>query len=234
MKEKKIILTFASIMIAEAKFAHSGFTQATLRGATYIGEDTLEDRINAALRALRQYPLVYLYIPELDRIGHHAGVHSQAWVSMLEQLDAAVATLAAASPGGMLVTADHGMVDVPEFRHVILRAPDAEIAHVAGEPRAPQLHLSDPQQATAVAAAFAEELGESAWVATRDELIASGWLGPVHEHVLRRLGDVLIAARGTWAFYLSEHDPARGMLGQHGSFTDGELRVPLARFGSWA
>ena len=75
---------------------------------------------------------------------------------------------------------------------------------------------------------------DAAWVATRAEAAASGWLGEVHPEVAPRLGDVIVACRGRFALYLDERDPARGMVGQHGSLTPDELRVPLRRFAAFA
>lgn len=223
-----------SAIVAEAKYSESGFTRAILRGADYLGHDALDDRVDAAIKALRTHSLVYLYLPELDRVGHKHGVASNAWVSTLEALDAHVGELARAASGGMVVTADHGMLDVPSERHVVLGSALDGVAAVAGEVRARQLHLQDPSLTEEAVREFRAELGEIAWVSTRAELISSGWLGAVEPEVEPRIGDVLIAAKSNWAFYPAEGDPAMGMVGQHGSFTDEELRVPLARFGDWA
>lgn len=221
-------------IVAEQKYAGSGLTQAILRGGDYVGKDKLEERVTAAISALRTHELVYLYLPELDRIGHDHGVASDRWVSMLETLDAHVAELAQAARGGMLVTADHGMLDVPKERHIVMGDSLRGVSAVAGEVRARQLHLDDPLLAPDAAAELREEFGEVAWVGTRAELLESGWLGQVDQSVVPRIGDVLVAAKSTWAFYPSDGDPSMGMIGQHGSFTDEELRVPLARFGAWA
>ena len=224
----------ACAVVAERKYAASGFTLATLRGADYLGQDNLDARVEAAVQALRSHELVYLYLPELDRVGHKHGVGSDEWVSTLEALDAHVGELARATRGGMLVTADHGMIDVPKARHIVLGSALEGVQEMAGEARARQLHLDDPDLALDAVRELREEFEEVAWVATRDDLVASGWLGEVDAEVLPRIGDVLIAAKGTWAFYPDDNDPAMGMVGQHGSFTGDELRVPLARFGDWA
>ena len=51
-----------------------------------------------------------------------------------------------------------------------------------------------------------------------------------------RIGDVLVAARKAVAFYTeAAHAGSAGrMVGQHGSWTDAESRVPLLRFGAYA
>ncbi|MGO3649613.1 alkaline phosphatase family protein, partial [Agrococcus casei] len=98
-------------VVSEAKHRSSGFTAAILRGAEYIGHDRLSNRVEAASEAARTHDVTYLYLPELDRLGHSGGVASDAWVSKLEEIDGLLADLAAANPdAGIAVTADHGMV----------------------------------------------------------------------------------------------------------------------------
>ncbi|WP_231945535.1 alkaline phosphatase family protein [Agrococcus carbonis] len=226
-----------SIVIGEQKHAASGFTQAVLRGGEYRGARTLAERFALARDAARERVLVYLYVPELDRIGHDDGWQSDRWVDALEQLDGAVRDLVAGLPRrtGLVATADHGMVDVDASGHLIVEPALLDgVAHVAGEPRCLQLHLAPGGSADAVAGAWRAWLGDAAWVATRDEATASGWFGEVHPDVAPRLGDVFVASRGRRAIYLDAADPARGMIGQHGSLTPDELRVPLRRFGAFA
>lgn len=226
-----------SIVIGEPKHATSGFTQAVLRGAEFRGGRLMPDRFAIAEQAARERSLVYLYVPELDRAGHDHGWQSNAWLDALEQLDGHLAALVRTLPRdvGLIATADHGMVDVAASGHLIV-PPDLlePVSHVAGEPRCLQLHADAGTTADALADAWRAWLGDAARVATREEIIASGWFGEVHPDVAPRLGDVFVAARGRRAIYLDEADPARGMVGQHGSLTPDELRVPLRRFGAFA
>jgi len=77
--------------------------------------------------------------------------------------------------------------------------------------------------------------GERAWVFTRDQAVAAGLFGAVRAEVLPRIGDVIVAARKLIAYYDSRepNQSARSMIGQHGSLTDEELRVPLVRLGAY-
>jgi hypothetical protein len=72
-------------------------------------------------------------------------------------------------------------------------------------------------------------VGDRAWVRTREEAIAAGWFGPVRDRVRGRIGDVVVAARGTFA--LVDSRTARpqllALIGQHGSLTAAEQLVPL-------
>ncbi|WAC67520.1 alkaline phosphatase family protein [Agrococcus sp. SL85] len=133
--------TTPSIVVAEPKHAASGFTQGVLRGAEYRGGRTVAERFAIAAEAARERSLVYLYVPELDRIGHDRGWGDGAWIDALEAVDGEVAGLVRGLPRdvGLLLTADHGMVDVPATAHLVVPAELLEhVAHVAGEPRALQ------------------------------------------------------------------------------------------------
>jgi len=228
-----------AVAIAHPRYRHSELTRAVLRGARFLSGGTAEER-RASLESALAAPgpaLVYYYVPELDVAGHAAGVDSGEWVAALEALDAEVAevTELLGPRHGLLVTADHGMVDVPEHAHRIA-SPElcAGVRHVAGEPRCLQLHLEPGVDAGALAERWRNAEGKRAWVATRAEAVAAGWFGAVDAEVLPRIGDVLVAARGSHAYYTDASDRARGMVGQHGSLTPAETAVPLLRFGAFA
>jgi len=236
--------TFA---IGAARYADSGYTRAVLRGAEFRAAASVPDRFAMAQSVLEQHPgaLVYLYVPELDQAAHAHGWESDRWLGLLEQLDAEVAAFERRMPRrtGLLVTADHGVVDVPAHRHVFVDArPDLldGIRHVGGEPRFLSLYaepgLDDAARAQLVEGWRSAE-GHRAWVLGRDEAIESGLYGPtVADEVRSRIGDVLIAARSGIAYY-DRREPNRQaelMVGQHGSLTDEETRVPLIRAGAYA
>ena len=63
---------------------------------------------------------MYFYVNELDKAGHRHGCQSPQWEHQLEELDATVQRLNAALPAGttILLTADHGMLDVPESQRI--------------------------------------------------------------------------------------------------------------------
>ncbi|WP_345750156.1 alkaline phosphatase family protein [Microbacterium rhizophilus] len=229
--------TFA---VGLAEFARSGLTAAILRGAEYVSSDDVRMRVRLAYELAAGEPgsLVYCYLPEIDKAGHKRGIDSDAWISALEDVDAA---FAAAVPAGVgaVVTADHGMVDVPRHRHVLLRDGDPRldgVAHLGGEPRLLHVYLEAGVDADAAAAAWGSESGRTADVVTRDEAIAAGLFGAVADEVRGRIGDLVVAARGTWAFYDDRLEDKRpqDMIGQHGSVTPEEVTVPLLRLGAYA
>jgi hypothetical protein len=215
-------------------YAGSGLTRAVYRGATYTGAVSHGDLCALALRSLSATPraLVYGYIPELDLTGHVRGVDSPSWRAQLTLVDAVVEQLVAGLPddAALLVTADHGMLDVPLETRFDLDAEPAladGVRVLAGEPRARYVHTL-PGAADDVLARWRELLGDRAWVVGRDEATASGVFGPVDDALAARIGDVVALARGSWALVTPEREPGPSRLAAyHGSLTATELAIPL-------
>jgi hypothetical protein len=98
---------------------------------------------------------------------------------------------------------------------------------LAGEPRARYVHAR-PGAEDDVLSRWREVLGDRAWVASRDEAVASGVFGPVDDALAARIGDVVALARGSWALVTPEQEPGPSRLAAyHGSLTATELAIPL-------
>src|SRR5690606_5060867 len=105
-------------------------------------------------------------------------------------------------------------------------AGDVEL--IAGEPRATHVHVR-PGAAAAAADRWRTTLGDRALVVGRDEAIAAGWFGPVADHVVPMIGDLVVAARGRAGVVDSRTQTPHSLRlrGMHGSLTPGEMLVPL-------
>jgi hypothetical protein len=229
--------------MGERRFDGSDFTKAVWRGATFLGTDSLADQF----KRLREFfddneqGLAYLYWPTLDRTGHSSGVNSEAWIRRLEDLDQELRQLDAfmREDEGLIITADHGMVDVSDDQKLMVPESSALLHSVAawgGEPRVAQLYLEDLDATSDVVGAWRETLGDDALVLARSEAIDAQLFGPVADEVLARIGDVLVLALEDRAFYRSEIASFQSMrmVGQHGSVTPAEREVPVIPLGAWA
>lgn len=234
------------------KFRSSPLTRAALRGGQFSGADTIERRFAAAAEWIddqrprsgtvqrgRPAPLlVYLYVDELDKTGHRAGTGSAAWLRMFETLDAAAQRLCRRltdSYGNLarvVLTADHGMINLTESQRVDISGRSdllTDVAHTGGEPRFLHLYTDSPERARGVTQRWSQAYGDQAWVLSREEAVAEGWFGSVEDRVLPRIGDVLVAAHADIAFFHTDRTgtDTLKMVGQHGSLTEAERRVPL-------
>ena len=224
------------------QFSDSAMTRAALRGGRYVTATTSHARTAAAAETMAGSggSLMYFYVNELDKAGHRHGCQSPQWEHQLEELDATVKRLSATLPAGttILLTADHGMLDVPESQRIDYAADPALVAgvrHTAGEPRMVHLYLEQSEGESGrvgLLEAWRARFGDRIWAFTREDAIAAGLFGAVRAEVVPRIGDVMIAARDALAFYDTRRvrPTALEVVGQHGSLTRAEREVPLLCF----
>ncbi|MDZ5078372.1 alkaline phosphatase family protein [Nesterenkonia sp. HG001] len=243
------------LTVSRPKFADSPLTRAVLAGGEFLGANRMDARFRMAADAVHAHRpetsaarqgspqplLMYLYVDELDKTGHRYGVDSPEWIRALETLDAEAEKFVTrlgqrfGDQFSAVLTADHGMLDIaPQGRldfgqeEALLRG----VRHTGGEPRFVHVYFdkdASPAVRRQVHEAWEERFGDQAWICTRDEAIDAGWFGLVEDRVRPRIGDLLIAVHGPLALYHTERtgtDPLQ-MIGQHGSLTDAEIKVPL-------
>ncbi len=219
-------------IISSPRYRESGLTKAILRGAPYVSAKSWDDRVAAVATFLSAYRegVVYVYIAELDMAAHASGVTSVQWIHRLEELDGFVADIQRllAPADGLIITADHGVLDVPASKHLILSSgsPLLDGVTVGGEPRFLHLYTEDSIGALA---RWRESEGLRSHVVSRDEAIAAGWFGNVESFARDRIGDVLVTPRGDSVYYIDglATPQSLAMVGQHGGISRSETLIPI-------
>lgn len=222
-------------VVSKRRFSGSGLTRAAMSGAPYRPADTTGERVAAVQEALSSAGdspgLVYAYDSDLDSTGHRHGPASSAWRYQLAATDAVVEQLVEALPPecALIVTGDHGMVDVTGDDQIDLDDIPGltdDVLLIGGEARFRHVYTA-PDRAERVAERFRDALGSRALVATREQAVAAGWFGPVDERVHDRIGEVVVAALDNHALLVPSVWPRESrMRGHHGSLTDREMLVP--------
>jgi len=218
-------------------FADTGLTRAVLRGGrwggTYAEGDAIARAAEASDRGHRS--LVYVYVSALDLVGHMRGPDTDAWRGQLSIVDRIAAELCRRLPpeASLFLTADHGMVHVPDDAKIDADATPSlldGVAALAGEPRARYVHAT-PGATDDVFATWSELLGDTWAVLRRDDAIAAGLFGPAVSTTAReRIGDVVALSLANGGVVERRRLPRlSAMPGQHGSVTDDEMLVPLLR-----
>jgi hypothetical protein len=223
----------AVTVLGERQFRTSGLTVAALRSPGFQSADTWGERVAAAAGAAEpEQSLVYVYDGDLDSTGHRAGCDSAAWRHQLTMVDRFAEELWDALPAGttLLVTADHGMVDVDSSDRVDVDDVPAlreGVALVGGEARFRHVYAI-PGATPDVLAAWRAVLGNRATVLSREEAVRSGWFGAVEGRVMDRIGDVVASVGGESAVEIRSVFPVEtSMIGLHGALTTAEMLVPL-------
>lgn len=238
--EQVSALGHRTFVVGMPAYAGSGFSRATLRGAEFRSGTSAADRVALAweLADTHDGALVYCYLPEVDKAGHKHGIDSPEWVAALEDIDAAL-SLRIPDGVGVIVTADHGMIDVPPHRQLVLDPTDGwldGVRHLGGEPRMLHVYLEPDADLPGILARWRRDLEGFADVVSRTEAIDAGLFGTgVTDAARERIGDMLAIARSNVALYdrgdATHH--GRNMVGQHGALTPEEWRVPFIRLGAF-
>jgi predicted AlkP superfamily pyrophosphatase or phosphodiesterase len=219
-------------VVSKAEFAATGFTVAM--GITRMVGWHAPSAIALEVGRLLDEgePLVYAYYDGVDKVAHAKGFgpHYDAELAATDRL---VADLVAVLPAGaaLLVTSDHGQVDVGDrtiaFEDDVLD----DVALFSGEGRFVWLHAKDGR-VDALLERCRARYGDVAAVHARDELIDAGWFGgPLRAEVAARLGDVALVATTDVAFLDPTDTGSHALRCRHGALSDAELLVPL--LASW-
>ncbi len=225
--------------IAPAAYERSGFTGATMRGGSFHGVNGIEDRFNRAKQLLSDTTskVIYLYIPELDQIAHSQGCGSTAWLNQLEQVDSLVRVLSGnlAKTAGLVVTADHGVVDVPKESHIYLDeiVSGDHFEFVGGDTRALYLYLKDPSNVSKIRTLLEEKLGDTCYITTTEELTSAGYWQSLDPISMNVSPDLMVLAKKKVALYHRDFAKSKSMqmVGHHGSISSEELAIPLIKIG---
>lgn len=217
------------------KIADSTYTRYVTGGCDIASYQQLEDAVPVVASRIEQASsptYTYFYIPIVDTLEHLHGPQSDDVWSAVQQVQEVVADLSQRLGGRarIVVTADHGLVCVPDAaRHGYER--DARMLALLEvpptcEPRAPAFHLRDGVACDEFAAMFHDQYGE--WfalvgAADAQDLELFGPREPSQE-ARRRLGDFLAVARGADVLVDATQEP---MAGYHGGLLPDEVRIPL-------
>ena len=217
-------------VVTRSEFGGGGFTAAHLGGTRLVGwrmPSTLVAHVRR-LVAVDGEPFVYAYYDGVDKVAHEHGL-GDVYDEEVRAADRLVADVLDALPPGaaLVVTSDHGQVDVGDSIVPIDGAVMDCVAFLSGEGRFRWLHARPGMRPHLEAAARAAH-ADDAWVRTVDEAVAEGWFGgALAPHVAARMGDVVLAARAPVAF-MDPADPIENLLrSRHGSMTGAEMWVPL-------
>ncbi len=217
-------------VVTRSEFRHTGFTEAQLRGARFIGWNAVSTLIEHCRRLVASGErFVYGYYPYLDTVAHEYGLHNEFYELELQAVDRLVGSMLEALPpsAALLVTSDHGQVHVESGDWIELLDVAPLTATYAGDARFRYLYAA-PGAAGELAAAAREQFGHAAWVFTREELLREGWMGPAPEGPIgRRIGDVVLAAREPVGFVDPTFPQEWKLVAMHGSLTPDEMYVPL-------
>ncbi len=222
-------------VISASEYRETGFTKATMREARFHEASELEDRFSVALDLLKsnEKSINYLYIQELDQLGHVRGWETPEWNNLLEKINALVESLSKSLPAdaGLVVTADHGMLDTTDNKRIELAdlLDSLGVQFVGGDTRTMYVYLENSKNYPLALHALEGSPFFSAHHI--DQLVQAGLYGEIGERAHARLPDLVLLAKGSNTLYHERFSKPRSyrMIAHHGGLSAQELQIPLIR-----
>lgn len=241
-----------SFALQPINIAHSPYSQAMFRGATYMPFHHMADALDRAVDLYYTQPIgqkcyVYVYLCDIDSVGHRYGPNSpeysravQQMMTLLEERFFQKLKAKRDKKGVCLVTADHGMIEIspkdtlylnrerPDFEKYIARNASGELLVPAGSCRDFFLHIR-PEYLAEAKRVLEEWLGERALVMTTEEMVTKGFFGSEAPSELfhSRVGNLVVLPRKNYSVWWYEKDRfEQNFWGMHGGLSQSEMEIP--------
>lgn len=228
------------LTLLPAAIADSAFARYSRGGTAFAPYDDLSqafERVLAFVHRALGPTYAHVYFPDVDTVCHHYGLDDVRVMPLLLELDARLRQLSHALPNDakLVVTADHGLIEVSHEAHLPLVGEDALMslleAPPSGDGRMPIFHVR-PGSELEFSRTFNDHYGEGFALLSLKEAEQLGLFGPepMSQTTRARFGDFVgIALTPVILHYVSKHSPAPQnlYLAQHAGLTPDELLVPL-------
>ena len=223
------------------KYRSGAFANWSRGGTEIEGYRSLENGIK---RLLRHYEspkrlepaFINFYYSEIDNLSHQYGWDSPEVIREIKRVDRQLKRARAVLPDSVriVVSADHGHVNVPDEEHKLLIRGDELIDYLlcphSGEARAPLFHVI-PGSESDFYRAFMDRFGDSFQLITPDVAESLRLYGPdpLSSRTRSHLGTFIGIARDASAIeYVDEVEGGGvGHIGMHGGMSRDEVAVPL-------
>jgi hypothetical protein len=177
----------------------------------------------------------YVYFSQVDHLSHAYGRESDEVLREIALTDKALGQLRSELPEDVriIVTADHGHIDIPKDRQYLLKHDDSLMNLLecppSGESRIPLFHVKNGSE-NAFISAFDDRSKGDFILITPDDAETLKLYGPeaLHPETRKRLGAFIGISREADAIeYVSEGKESVEHIGMHGGMSPDEIEVPL-------
>ena len=239
------------LALLKETIASSAYTRTALRGADVVPYSSLTDmavKLRTSIEEAEEKTLVYAYWDGVDAVGHAYGPESEKCASELAALSRVLKEelldklrRGSASRTILVVTADHGQIDVSPDETIYLNAFGRVVSSFrtgdTGKPILPTwsprdvaLYIED-EKLDHILEYLSKALSDRAVVMKTQDAIERGLfgLGTPSRRFLDRAGNLLILPRGNRTIWYEHREGRRfDLLGMHGGPTERELLIPFA------
>lgn len=219
-----------------ANTTYNLFTRGGTAGRGYQSIREAIDLVIAHVRGAQRPTYTHLYLPEVDTACHRFGVDHPEVMALVSNIDAEIERLASALSGRarIVISADHGLLDVSPEAQVLLMTGDPLLDLLAvppsGDARMPIFHVRDGR-GTAFVEAFRARFGDRICLITiaraeELELFGPGELSPIAR---QRFGDFIgfPFQPASVAFHPLNKPPTHLYRSIHAGLSPEEMQIPL-------
>jgi hypothetical protein len=231
---KRDVLTIVPAFISETPYNH--WARGKTRGAGYFSFHHAFEQAITHIVGASGPTYTHVYFPEIDSHCHKSGASARNVAPLVLQIDQELKRLAGVLEGRarIIITADHGLIDVPKQQQHFLLAGDPMLALLqvppSGDARLPVFHVRSEKHAEFVEM-FEQRYGDqmvllSTEDARRMEFFGGGDFSPTAKP---RFGDfVAIPFRPvTLAYHPPQKPLGNVFLAVHGGMSPQEMQTPL-------
>ncbi len=229
-----------TLTIVPALLSNTTFNNYTRAGTEGFGYASIHQAIDHIIAHVRESPgptYTHLYLPEIDTQAHHAGVESSRTLELVRRIDAELSRLHDALRGSdarIIVTADHGLIDVPKADQALLFAGDPLLEMLivppTGDARMPVFHVREGRRQQFIEQ-FEHRFAERMILLSTDDVEQLELFGPGKFSAVARprFGDFIgIAHRAATLSYHPPNKPVGEMyLAVHAGLSPQEMWIPM-------
>jgi hypothetical protein len=232
-----------TLVLTPPYIAHTPYNVWSRGGTPGVGYTSIPNAVDQIVERIMsagnddQTTYTHWYMPDIDSICHHKGVEHPDVIPLVMGIDAELDRLAERLEGRVriIVSADHGLIDVPRDNQVLLRDGDPILDWLAvpptGDARMPIFHLREGRDPQQFAAMFRERFGDrmiliSTDEAERLELFGPGSMSPVAR---QRFGHFIALPYrpATLAYHPANKPVGELFIAVHAGLSPQEMWVPL-------
>jgi hypothetical protein len=232
-------MTHEPMTLTPAYITNTPYNNYARGGTSGVGYHAIPEAIDAIVRRVTTATAptyTHLYLHDVDTRCHHVGTEHESVMALVLSIDRELARLheALKGRGTIVVTADHGLINVPEDQQVLLRAGDPLLelllAPPTGDARMPVFHVKDGRT-DAFADQFGQRFGDRMFLVETAKAEHEGFFGPgpISATVRDRFGDfVAFPYRpATLAYHPPDKAIGKLYLAVHAGLSPEEMRIPM-------
>jgi hypothetical protein len=228
-----------TLTVVPAPLANTAYNTYSRGGTPGYGYHSIQGAIDALIahvNAEAAPSYAHLYLPEVDSLCHKLGADHPNVVPLVSGISIELERLFTALGGRarMIVSADHGLIDVPRENQALLFVGDPLVELLAvppsGDARMPVFHVKSGHK-EAFAELFHERFDDRMVLLETDEAERMQLFGPgpIAPPVRNRFGDFVAIPykAATLAFHPPGKPVGELFLAVHAGLSPQEMRVPL-------